>query len=355
MRKAKLAGLAASMIGILAGALGTGTASATYLEVGGEPKHEPITFQASLAPHNSMVVRNTGFTDWVTCSQSQLHAETAQPFIGETVTGAVSAMSYTGGCEVTVHKMGLLHFQHIENSTNAIVRSSGAEITAFVLGLNLTCKTGTGVELGRLTGVKEGHATLHLNAVLNCGFVVPDMVWQGTYQVTSPTGLGVSSEDTTLEVGGSKKVESISLEASLKSGTSIAVKTMTGELRNTCTGSVVKGSTTEPYTGDEVHGLSSWTWSGCASSLGTVASGSLSIIRIPSTTHGTVLSSGAWFFIQGAGSCKTNNTPIGTLTGVKEGHATLDINAVLDCGSSPPARLEGTYTVTSPTGLGVTS
>ena len=43
-------------------------------------------------------------------------------------------------------------------------------------------------------------------------------------------------------------------------------------------------------------------------------------------------------------TCTTSNTDIGTLTGVKEGNATMDINAVLNCGAFlPSAKWEGTY------------
>ncbi|HEY3434498.1 MAG TPA: hypothetical protein VGK41_02490, partial [Solirubrobacterales bacterium] len=159
MRKAKLAGLAASMIGILAGAFGAGTASATYLEVGGEAKQESVTFKATLEPETTTRIADTGLTNFVTCTQSELHAKTGKPFIGKTVTGAVSAMSFAGNCDVKVHKMGILHFEHIENSTDAIVRSSEIEITVFILGMYQTCKTYAGFDLGRLIGVKEGHTT----------------------------------------------------------------------------------------------------------------------------------------------------------------------------------------------------
>jgi hypothetical protein len=42
------------------------------------------------------------------------------------------------------------------------------------------------------------------------------------------------------------------------------------------------------------------------------------------------------------------------MTGVKEGNATMDINAALFCGGIS-SKWEATYTVTSPSGLGVVS
>jgi hypothetical protein len=57
----------------------------------------------------------------------------------------------------------------------------------------VNCKTGTGTDLGTLTGVSSGNATMHINAVLNCGFLLPSATFKGTYTVTSPSGLGVTA------------------------------------------------------------------------------------------------------------------------------------------------------------------
>lgn len=60
-----------------------------------------------------------------------------------------------------------------------------------MIGSYVNCKTGTGTHMGTLTGVKEGHATLHIDAIKNCGFFMPSATWGATFTVTSPTGLGV--------------------------------------------------------------------------------------------------------------------------------------------------------------------
>jgi hypothetical protein len=52
-------------------------------------------------------------------------------------------------------------------------------------------------------------------------------------------------------------------------------------------------------------------------------------------------------------TCTTNNTDIGTLTGVTRGQATFDIRAGLPCTGIGTANWTGTGTVTSPEGLGV--
>jgi hypothetical protein len=52
---------------------------------------------------------------------------------------------------------------------------------------------GTGTDVGTLTGVKEGTATMDINAILNCGFFLPSAKWQATYTVTNPANLGVEA------------------------------------------------------------------------------------------------------------------------------------------------------------------
>ncbi|HEX6204942.1 MAG TPA: hypothetical protein VFZ29_03950, partial [Solirubrobacterales bacterium] len=81
----------------------------------------------------------------------------------------------------------------IPGTTNGTVFSEEAEITVGSPFGTLNCKTNAGVDLGTLTGTKEGHATIDVNAVLNCGFLMPSATLKGTYTVTSPTGLGVSA------------------------------------------------------------------------------------------------------------------------------------------------------------------
>jgi hypothetical protein len=88
--------------------------------------------------------------------------------------------------------------------------------------------------------------------------------------------------------------------------------------------------------------------------------GTLSFERIGTTTNGTVRWNGAKITtdtVFGTITCTTNNTDIGTLTGVASttAHAKLDFNAVVPCTGIVSAKWSGTYTVTSPTGLGVTS
>jgi hypothetical protein len=181
-----------------------------------------------------------------------------------------------------------------------------------------------------------------------------------------------SASATTLEVGGVPKNESVTIAASLKAGTSLITKDTFGFSINTCIISNLHGSTTSSttvgvttdnsYTGEQLTvPLTSLTFSSCEREPVIVhKAGTLHIKWISGTTNGTVTLSGSeWTEGSPFGTlnCKTNEgTHLGTLTGVAKTteHATLDINAVLSC-SGISVKWEATYTVTSPTGLGVVS
>jgi hypothetical protein len=167
---------------------------------------------------------------------------------------------------------------------------------------------------------------------------------------------------TTLEVKGVKQTTEITIEASLKAGTSTLQSDTSGFFANTCTASTIKVKDSTKVTGTEVEGpVETLSWgtvaTPCKEGNPTVdAKGSLSFERIGTTTNGTVKSKNAKWTMPSALGTLTCTTPIGgtdlgTLTGVASGNATIDLNAVLACGIS--AKWTGTYTVTSPGGLGV--
>ena len=181
-----------------------------------------------------------------------------------------------------------------------------------------------------------------------------------------------SASATTLEVGGVSKNATVTIEASLKSGNSAVLKDTEGFSSNTCTSSIVHGSTTSSttkgvtthnsFTGEELTGPltaeeGGLKFSGCAREVKVHKSGTLHI-KWTSGTNGTVSSSGAEVTtgsLFGTLNCKTGTgTHLGTLTGVSAGNATMDINATLSC-SGISAKWEATYVVTSPAGLGVVS
>ncbi len=341
------------------------SASATVLEVGGAAKNEKVEITASREPGTSSVLARTDGSFANTCTESHVKWSTESPYIGAKVTGAISTLTFESCTRpVTVHKAGKLYVEHIASTTNGTVFSEEAEVTVSSVFGTLNCKTSTGADIGTLTGKKEGNATIDINAVLNCGFLVPSATWKGSYTVTSPSGLGVTDEEppktTTLEVGGIPKGEPVEITASLDAGTSLVLNRTDGSFGNTCDTSHING-TTSVFTGTKVTGpLSTLTFESCTRPVTVHKAGKLYVEHIASTTNGTVFSEEAEVTVGtpfGTVNCQTSTgTDIGTLTGKKEGNATIDINAVLNCGFLlPSATWKGSYTVTSPSGLGVTN
>jgi hypothetical protein len=168
---------------------------------------------------------------------------------------------------------------------------------------------------------------------------------------------GVASA-TTVEVKGVAQNKSVSATASLKSGTSMILKDEFGTTTDTCTASQIKGATEGTFTGASVGGkLSFMTFEKCSHTTTVVAKGAMSIVWT-SGTNGSASSSGAEVTVQstffGASAvCKTGvGTQVGTITGTKEGNATLHVNAKVNCGILGSTSLTGTYTGTG-NGFGV--
>lgn len=338
-------------------------ASATMLEVGGASKNEAVTIKASLKSGTSTIFTDTSGAALNTCTGSAIEGKAASPFSGSTVSIPLTSLTF-GSCSesVTTDAAGSLTIEYVAGTTNGTARSVGAKwTTPSPFGL-LTCVTAAspGTDLGTLTGVASGNATIDINATLNCGAITAKMA--ATYTVTSPNGLGVTKDSTTLEVGGVAKNEAVTVESTLKSGTSALLTTTDGLFfANTCTESTVKG-TTSVFTSTTVSApVSSLTFGSCKENPVVVENtGSLTVENISGTTNGTVRSIGAKVKTGspfGSLTCVTasgEGTDIGTLTGVASGTATMDVSAALNCGSIT-AKWAATYTVTSPEGLGVTA
>jgi hypothetical protein len=190
MKYIKMLGLAAlSAMALMAFA--AGSASATTLEVGGVAKNSSVTLSASLVSGSSAVLRQTS-NDFVdTCTTSTVGGKTEGSFTGAAVSGKATVAF--GNCthETKVDNGGTISVEHA-GGTNGTVRSSGASVTvqSTTFGATLNCTTNN-THLGTLTGSAAGHASLKVNAVVNCGFFVPSAKWEAEYTVTSPTGLGV--------------------------------------------------------------------------------------------------------------------------------------------------------------------
>jgi hypothetical protein len=189
MKYLKMLGLAA--VAAMALMAFAGPASATTLEVGGVKQSKAVTIEATIKAGTSAILKDTNNATVDTCTASTVKG-TTNVVTGATVTGPISTLSFSGCSHTTdVIKPGTLHVAH-SGGTNGTVSSSGAEVTvqSTIFGASCIAKTGAGTNIGTLTGVLAGQATMHINGVIPMG-LCGDAVWTGTYVVTSPAGLGV--------------------------------------------------------------------------------------------------------------------------------------------------------------------
>jgi hypothetical protein len=194
MKNLRTLSLFAVLAAALTASLGAGAASGTTLEVGGVKQNQAVTFLMSLEPGSSMLIKDSIGATTDTCTESTIHGTTTTPFTvsGKNEIDANISLTY-GKCThtTTVLKNGKMFFAW-DGGTNATVTESEAEVTivSTVFGASAVCKTGTGTDIGTLTGVASGHATLDFNAQVNCG-ILGTSTWTASYTVTTPTGLGV--------------------------------------------------------------------------------------------------------------------------------------------------------------------
>jgi len=189
-RMQKSAGMAIALAAI--GLVGASGASATTLEVGGVTQNNAVTINAHLATGTSILWKGTSGNITNTCTTSAVSGTTST-FTGNP-TGALSTLTFENCTRrVTVHNMGKLFVEHIVKTTNGTMYSEETEVTVEepLFGY-VICTTGAGTHIGTLTA-SASHATIDINAVINCGAIKPSVKWEGEYKITSPTGLGVSA------------------------------------------------------------------------------------------------------------------------------------------------------------------
>ena len=171
--------------------LAASSASASTLEIGGVTQNKSVTITASEVPDSSMLLGTTsgGFAN--TCLESHLHFDT-DDYTGFDTEGPIYALALASCTneKVVVDKACRLSIAWT-SGTNGTVTSSGAELTVPSPIGALNCKTGSGTDIGTLTGKASGSAVLDIKAVLNCGFLVPSAKWECEYFITSPQSLGV--------------------------------------------------------------------------------------------------------------------------------------------------------------------
>jgi membrane protease subunit (stomatin/prohibitin family) len=168
------------------------SADATVLEVGGVKQTGKVAIKGSLTAAGIVLVRTDG-TLANTCTVSVLAGETETNLTTEPI-GKLSSLTFESCTRpVTLHLIGKFKFKWT-SGTNGTVYFVGMEWTFGTPFGTVNCKTGEGVSIGDLTGAASGNTTVHINAVLNCGFLLPSARLVGTYTITTPQGLGVLKE-----------------------------------------------------------------------------------------------------------------------------------------------------------------
>jgi hypothetical protein len=204
MKYLKMLGLAAVAAAALMAFVGAGTASATTLEVGGVVKNSALAIEGSLKTGTSALLKDEFGTTTDTCTVSGVKGNTEKDesgdFSGPSVGGKLLKKEEGGltfsSCThtTTVIAPGSL-FVTWTSGTNGTVKSSGAEVTvqSTFFGASAVCKTGEGTNVGTLTGVSSGSATIDISAKINCG-ILGTASWTGTYVTTGANAaLGVVS------------------------------------------------------------------------------------------------------------------------------------------------------------------
>lgn len=172
------------------------TASATTLEVKGVKNTGAVTIH-EVTSSSSIIWDDTTGSFINTCKTSTVHIVTQTPFTGTRVGGPISAMTFESCTEdakekIVVDAAGSLEIENISGTTNGTVFSKNTKVTLPSPFGKLTCTTSsTGTDIGKLTGVASGTATMDISAVLQCGIITAK--FSGTRTVDSPEGLGVTA------------------------------------------------------------------------------------------------------------------------------------------------------------------
>jgi hypothetical protein len=171
------------------------TASATTFEIKSVKQTGAITIKASLKAGTSLLHTDTFGFFLNTCTVSTIEGSDSTATTGAVVSGPISTLSFGTAAtpckegNPTVDARGTWSFEWLKGTTNGTVRWHNADVTTPSSLGTLTCTTpAAGTDIGILTGVAAGNATLDVNAVLNCGITTK---LTGTYTITSPEGLGV--------------------------------------------------------------------------------------------------------------------------------------------------------------------
>ena len=298
----------------------------------------------SLKSGTSMVLKNTEGSIGDTCTGGTISGS-----VGAGAGNAVSielTQSSWSSCSNTAGTVavGSLEIERVEGTHNGTVIGKGTEWKFTISGVECTYGLGAGTDLGTLTG---GSApVLKISTIVNkvgSSFLCPeDSVLEAEFVVTSPHAIYVDEE--TVTKGGilctaaetpecaQSYPEGRAIDLSLKSKTTMALKSTGGALEATCTGGTINGKRGTQTSSTVSIELSEWGWSNCSQTTDAVAAGSLEIHHIVGTHNGTVTGKGTeWTFEISGVKCTYGTgtgTDLGTLTGGAE--PAVDVFAVIN-------------------------
>lgn len=194
MKHLKMLGFAACAAMALM-AFAASSASATTFAVTGVKQTANITITATLEAGTSAVLQKTDGSFANTCTESDVHGTTTSFTAAGTgsIGGPVSSLTFSKCTteKVETDEAGSLTVEWIKGTSNGTLKSSGAKVTVPSPFGKLTCTTGTGTDIGTLTGKATGFATVDIHAVLPCGILAPSTTWDGSYWITSPHNLSI--------------------------------------------------------------------------------------------------------------------------------------------------------------------
>jgi hypothetical protein len=193
MKSLKSLGLATAAAIALIAFAGAASASATTIEINGVTKNQSVEITASQKVGTSSLIKDEFGNTTDTCTELDLTFETESPFTTTLLGAKITALGLTKCTHTTtVLSNGTFDIHHITGTTNGLIIWTGGEITvqSTFFGASAVCKGGAGTTLGTLTGVKEGSATVDVNAKVNCG-ILGSSSWTGTWVITSPAGAGI--------------------------------------------------------------------------------------------------------------------------------------------------------------------
>ncbi len=201
-------GLAAVAAMALMAVVGAATASATQLDKvtsGGAKDTLGVgsILHVTTAAGTTMNMTDTAGNPIDTCKESTVNGSiTNAGGAAATVSSAITDLTWntcTAPTATIAGSPGELEIHGITGTDNGTVTGKGTMITVKVFGVSCVYGTGTGTDLGILTGTTSptSHATLAVNGIIHeqepTQFLCPDTgKWVGSYTVTTPTGLYVT-------------------------------------------------------------------------------------------------------------------------------------------------------------------